>query len=224
MACYCLQEWCSKRHAILSTNNIHTLGQIAPAVPVLLVVALASLLAGCTVPMGTLRPGPVVSIDRTAIPVRDASSLYRLRDDWLRFDFDSDMDYARLIRRRELNVSVRMHWCGKEVPRRWLTSSPLFGEDGKVNNASQLLPVSDSRAGGSTVYTYHAYVRIDVPGGPAMPPGSPEQGGDYDLRHPVDDLCLSVGGGDMVGNHGESTILVYPVDVVGTAARGGHQR
>jgi hypothetical protein len=172
--------------------------------------------------MGTLHPGPVASIDRTAIPARDASSLYRLRDDWLRFDFDSDMDYARLIRRRELNVSVRLHWCGKEVPGRWLTSSPLFSEDGQVDKASRLVPVSDSRPGGSTVYAYHAYVRIDVPGGPPMPPGSPEQAGDYDLRHPADDLCLSVGGGDMGGNHGESTILVYPVDVVSAVARGGH--
>jgi hypothetical protein len=161
----------------------------------------------------------VASIDRTAIPVRDANSMYRLRDDWLRFDFDSDMDYARLIRRRELNVSVRLHWCGKEVPGRWLTSSLLFSGDGEVNKASRLVPVSDSRHGGSAAYTYHAYVRIHVPAGPAMPPGSPEQAGDYDLRHPADDLCLSVGGGDMVGNHGESTILVYPVDVVSAAAR-----
>jgi len=148
--------------------------------------------------------------------------MYRLRDDWLRFDFDSDMDYARLIRRRELNVSVRLHWCGKEVPGRWLTSSPLFGEDGEVNKVSRLVPVLESPPGGSTAYTYHAYVRIHVPGGPAMPQGSPEQAGYYDLRHPADDLCLSVGGGDMAGNHGQSTILVYPADVVGAAARGRH--
>lgn len=76
----------------------------------------------------------------------------RLRDDWLRFDIESDMDYARLIRRRELNVSVRLHWCGKEVPGRWLTSSPLFGEDGQVINASRLAAVSDTSLGPPTQF------------------------------------------------------------------------
>jgi len=33
-------------------------------------------------------------------------------------------------------------------------------------------------------------------------------------RHPADDLCLSVGGGDMLGNHGESTPAVYRRDVL----------
>ena len=72
----------------------------------ILVVVLSVALPGCTVPMGNLRPGPVTALDGTAIPAKDARALYRARDEWMRFDFESDIDYARLIRRRELNVYV----------------------------------------------------------------------------------------------------------------------
>jgi hypothetical protein len=179
-----------------------------------LTVALAGAVSGCTVPMGALRPGPVTAIDGKAMPVTDARSLHNVRGAWMRFDFDSDMDYARLIRRRELNVYVRVRWCGNEVPGRELTTARLFGEDERVGASSRLVPLPTVQPMTSTIFRYHTYVPVHVPKGPAMPPGSPEQGGDYDLRHPSDDLCLSVGGGDMIGNHGESTILVYPAGVV----------
>jgi hypothetical protein len=179
----------------------------------LLVVALAGAVSGCTVPMGTLRPGPVTAIDGKAMPVTDARSLRNVRDEWMRFDFDSDMDYARLIRRRELNVYVRVRWCGRGGLGRELTTARLFGQDGRVDAANRLEPVPAGQPMTSTVFRYHAYVPVRVPKDPVMPPGRPDQGGDYDLRHPADDVCLSVGGGDMVGNHGESTFAVYPRDV-----------
>jgi hypothetical protein len=175
----------------------------------LLLIALAAAVSGCTVKMGTLRPGPASAIDGKAISLADARSLHYVRDEWMRFDFDSDMDYARLIRRRELNVYVRVRWCGNELQGRELTIARLFGEDGRVGASSRLLPEPSTQPGSPVAFRYHTYVPVRVPKGPVMPPGSPDQGGDYDLRHPADDLCLSVGGGDMFGNHGESTLAVY---------------
>jgi hypothetical protein len=184
---------------------------------VLLIVALVDAVSGCTVPMGTLRPGSVAAIDGVAISAKDAHALYRVRDEWVRFDFDSDMDYARLIRRRALNVYVWVRWCGKGGPGRELTIARVFGEDGRVDASSRLAPVLSPQPESPVVFRYHTYVPVRVPKGPVMPPGSPEQGGDYDLRYPADDLCLSVGGGDMAGNHGESTLAVYPRDVLRSA-------
>jgi len=180
----------------------------------ILVAVLAALVSGCTVPMGTLRHGSVTAIDDKAMPVTDASSLHNVRNEWMRFDFDSDIDYARLIRRRELNVYVRLRWCGKGQAGRELTTASLFGDDGRVSASSRLAPVPARQPGSPIVFRYHTYVPVRVPPGPVMPPGSPEQGGDYDLRHPADDLCLTVGGGDMVGNHGESTLVVYSRDAL----------
>lgn len=181
----------------------------------LLVVAMTAASAGCTVPMGALRPGRVTPVDGMSIPAVDARALYRLRDfDWFRLDFDSDTDYARVIRRRELNVYVRLRWCGDGLPGRELTTARLFGDDGRVSASSRLLPVSGSPPGSPVVFRYHTYVPVHLPRGPVMPAGSPDQGGDYDLRRPVDDLCVSVGGGDMVGNHGESKPAVYSAEVV----------
>ena len=181
----------------------------------LLVVAITAASVGCTVPMGNLRPGRATPIDGMSIPTVDARALYRIRDlDWLRFDFDSDTDYARVIRRRELNVYVRLRWCGGGLPGRELTTARLFGDDGRVSASSRLLPVSGSPPGSPVVFRYHTYVPVHLPRGPVMPAGSPDQGGDYDLRRPVDDLCVSVGGGDMVGNHGESKPAVYSAEGV----------
>ncbi|WP_079520275.1 hypothetical protein [Luteibacter sp. 22Crub2.1] len=179
-----------------------------------LVAALAGALSGCTVPMGTLRHVSVAGIDGKAMPVPDVRSLHNVQGEWMRFDFDSDIDYARLVRRRELNVYVRLRWCGKGKAGRELTTARLFGDDGRVTASSRLAPVPARQPGSPIVFRYHTYVPVRVPKGPVMPPGSPEQGGDYDLRHPADDLCLSVGGGDMVGNHGESTLAVYPRNVL----------
>jgi hypothetical protein len=173
--------------------------------------------------MGSLRPGPVTTVDCPAIPAQDARDLYRVQDEWLRLDFDSDVDYTRLIVRRELNVYVRLFWCGKGRPGRELTIARLFGEDGRVGASSQLAPVAGAQPLDHVVFRYHTYVPIRVPKGPTMPVGSPEQGGDYDLRRPADDLCLSVGGGDMVGNHGESTPLVYPAAAVRAAGHRARQ-
>ena len=169
--------------------------------------------------MGALRAGPVAGVNGVAIPANDARSLYRVRDDWARFDFDSNVDYARLIRRREVNVYVRVRWCGKGVPGRELTSGRLFGEDGRVDASSRLKPVLVSEPGSSTVFRYHTYIPVHIPAGPTMPPGSPEQGGDYDFRNPSDDVCLTVGGGDMLGNYGESTPAVYSSVEVRAATR-----
>jgi hypothetical protein len=186
---------------------------------VALVMVLTIAVSGCTVPMGTLHPGPLGQVDGLTIPAKDAVALYRVRGEWMRLDFDADMDYARLIRRREVNLYVRLRWCSNGVPGREITIARLFGEGGRVTNASRLRPVSGSPPKNLLVFRYHTYVPVRVPKGPVMPPGSPEQGGDYDLRHPADDLCMSVAGGDMAGNYGESTILVYPADAVSGAAR-----
>lgn len=175
----------------------------------LLIFALTAALPGCTVPMGALRPGPAVSIDGVAIPAKDAHSLYGVRDNWARLDFASDMDYARLIRRRELNVYVRLRWCGKDTPGRELTTTRLFGDDGRVEASSHLAPTQAPQPGEPGVFRYHTYVRVHIPKGPVMPPGSPEQDGDFDLRSPSDNVCLTVAGGDMVGNHGETAPIVY---------------
>jgi hypothetical protein len=175
----------------------------------LLLFALTGALSGCAVPMGVLRPGSVASAEGLAIPAADAPSLYQVRDEWMRFDFDSDMDYARLIRRREMNVYVRLRWCGRDVPGRELMTARVFADDGRVDASSRLAPVPSSRPGEPAAFRYHTYVRVRVPKGPVLPPGAPEQGGDYDLQHPSDNVCLSVAGGDMAGNHGETLPLVY---------------
>lgn len=189
-------------------------GQTTRSGLVLIIVALVGAASGCTFPMGTLRGGPVAGVDGVALPAKDARALYRVEDDWTRFDFESDMDYAQLIRRREVNVYVRVRWCGKDVPGRELTIARLFGEDGRVGKSSRLAPVPASEPKTSTVFRYHTYIPVRIPAGPVMPPGSPEQGGDYDFRNPSDDVCLTVGGGDMLGNHGESAPAVYPRDVI----------
>lgn len=165
----------------------------------LLIVLVAATAVGCTRSMGRLSDVRLQRVPWAEVDKRGLSAGCCSTMEWIRVDFLSDMDYARLVK-HGVHLSVRYGWCPIDGDRN-LGVTRLYSDSGEVDGMSVLVP-----AAGHTqppLYAYHGLFPSSRAGRSDTQPGVGE--GAYDLRNARGDFCIAVGGGAMWwGRHGQS--------------------
>jgi hypothetical protein len=173
-------------------------------IPIFVVLALTAT-AGCKRSMGRLTEVRLQRVAWAEVNKQGLSAGCCGTMEWIRVDFLSDVDYARLAN-HGIQPSVRYGWCPVDRDHD-LGATRLLSDIGEVNGATILI-----RAAGDAKHPLYAYHAFFPSSHPARRYGRPGGGdGAYDLRDAKGDFCIAVGGGVMwLGRYRQSNGGVVP--------------
>lgn len=175
-------------------------------------------IAACTLPMGHVSAVRIQRVEWIALDKSGLQGGCCNRMEWMRVDFVSDMDYAR-VARRGIHGYIYYGWCPIDIDH-WLGVARLLTESGALDVKTAMVPIPSD--GGHPLYAYHGFFPVSVPARRYVRPG--EGDGAYDLRQAKQDFCIAVAGGEMwTGRHGQSTGGVVPKAVLSNATHTGRK-
>lgn len=164
------------------------------------VVAISLMLTGCWANMGHPQ---LVSVSRVSTDnlIAQYGYVYTGRtsgDDWLKIDFRSDVDYARVMRLTDFSIALQAFWCSEGRSNGYFARSPVYTGSVRVVPVPGMTIRRDGVA-----YILGAFIPVRRTAGAQV---SSQLAG-YDLEHPRDDICLTVFGANANGGRSHSAVM-----------------